>query len=182
MSKGSRVAPATRNDLTVTVAVLKVACEQWWSGRDIGWEFVHVCIGDASRIAFAQVMPDDTKQSAVVFLNAAVTYYESLSVKVARVMTDNGGSTELWAHQFCLPSTNSIPIDRHGGGFGSRELGTSPGMTWNDLRAPNKTYDNPSAFNASCTFGRAFMRSMKALTFGKGKRSNSTRGAQRVTV
>ena len=46
----------------------------------------------------------------------------------------------------------------------------------------NKTYDNPSAFNASCTFGRAFMRSMKALTFGKGERSNSTRGAQRVTV
>jgi transposase InsO family protein len=46
---------------------------------------------DASRIAFVQVMPDDTKQSAVAFLNAAVTYYESLSVKVARVMTDNGG-------------------------------------------------------------------------------------------
>ena len=44
MSKGSRVASATRNDLTVTVAVLKVACEQWWSGRGIGWEFVHVCI------------------------------------------------------------------------------------------------------------------------------------------
>ena len=52
-------------------------------------------------------------------------------------------------------------------------------MTWNDLRASNKTYDNPSAFNASCTFGRAFMRSMKALTFGKCERSNSTRGAQR---
>jgi hypothetical protein len=50
------------------------------------------------------------------------------------------------------------------------------------LRAPNKTYDNPSAFNASCTFGRAFMRSMKALTCGKGERSNSTRGAQRATV
>jgi hypothetical protein len=59
---------------------------------------------------------------------------------------------------------------------------TSPGMMWNDLSAPNKTYDNPSAFNASCTFGRAFMRSMKALTFGKGERSNSTRGAQRITV
>jgi transposase InsO family protein len=47
--------------------------------------------GDASRIAFVQVMPDDTKQSAVAFLNAAVAYYESLGVKVARVMTDNGG-------------------------------------------------------------------------------------------
>src|SRR3954447_3482515 len=45
------------------------------------------------------------------------------------------------------------------------------------LRPSEKTYDNPSAFNASCTFGRAFMRSMKALTFGKGERSNSTRGA-----
>jgi hypothetical protein len=49
-------------------------------------------------------------------------------------------------------------------------------------RAPNNTYDYPSAFNASFTFGRAFMRSMKALTFGKGERSNSTRGAHRVTV
>ena len=53
--------------------------------RGIGWEFVHVCIDDASRIAFVQVMPDDTKQSAVAFLNAAVAYYESLGVKVARV-------------------------------------------------------------------------------------------------
>jgi hypothetical protein len=59
--------------------------------RGIGWEFVHVCIDDASRIAFVQVMPDDTKQSAVAFLNAAVAYYESHGVKVARVMTDNGG-------------------------------------------------------------------------------------------
>ena len=35
MPKGSRVVSATRNDLTVTVAVLKVACEQWWSGEAI---------------------------------------------------------------------------------------------------------------------------------------------------
>ena len=59
---------------------------------------------DASRIAFVQVMPDDTKQSAVAFLNAAVTYYESLSVKVARVMTDNGGY-ELWP--FAMPAAPS---------------------------------------------------------------------------
>jgi transposase InsO family protein len=59
--------------------------------RGIGWEFVHVCIDDASRIAFVQIMPDASKQSAVGFLKAAVTYYESLGVKIARVMTDNGG-------------------------------------------------------------------------------------------
>ena len=56
----------------------------------IGWEFVHVCIDDASRIAFSQVMKDERKASAVAFLEAAVAYYASLAVKVERVMTDNG--------------------------------------------------------------------------------------------
>jgi len=55
-----------------------------------GWEFVHVCIDDASRIAFTQIRPDETSASAVPFLKAAVAYYKSLGVKVVRVMTDNG--------------------------------------------------------------------------------------------
>lgn len=56
----------------------------------IGWEFVHVCIDDASRVAFVQVMPDQRKDSAVAFLEAAVAYYVSLGIRVQRVMTDNG--------------------------------------------------------------------------------------------
>jgi transposase InsO family protein len=56
----------------------------------IGWEFVHVCIDDASRIAFSQVMKDEKKESAVAFLKAAVAYYASLGVRTERVMTDNG--------------------------------------------------------------------------------------------
>src|SRR3954449_3160976 len=56
----------------------------------IGWEFVHVCIDDASRIAFSRVMKDERKESAIVFLKAAIAYYASLGVKVERVMTDNG--------------------------------------------------------------------------------------------
>jgi len=56
----------------------------------IGWEFVHVCIDDASRIAFSRVMKDERKESAVAFLKAAVAYYASLGVKIERVMTDNG--------------------------------------------------------------------------------------------
>jgi transposase InsO family protein len=55
-----------------------------------GWEYVHVCIDDASRIAFSQILPDETKQSATRFLEAALAYYESLGVTVSRVMTDNG--------------------------------------------------------------------------------------------
>ena len=56
----------------------------------IGWEFVHVCIDDASRIAFVQVLTDQRKESAVAFLEAAVAYYAKLGVRIERVMTDNG--------------------------------------------------------------------------------------------
>ena len=56
----------------------------------VGWEFVHVAIDDASRLAFSQILPDEKKASAVAFLRAAVAYYQSLGVTLARVMTDNG--------------------------------------------------------------------------------------------
>ncbi len=58
--------------------------------RGAGWEFVHVCIDDASRIAFSKVMKNERQDCAVAFLKAAVAYYESLGIKVERVMTDNG--------------------------------------------------------------------------------------------
>jgi hypothetical protein len=48
----------------------------------IGWEFVHVCIDDASRVAFVQVMANQRKESAVAFLQAAVAYYAKLGVRV----------------------------------------------------------------------------------------------------
>jgi transposase InsO family protein len=60
------------------------------SHRGVGWEFVHVVIDDASRVAFAKVMADERKESAVAFLEAALAYYAGLGVTVARVMTDNG--------------------------------------------------------------------------------------------
>ncbi|MGH9809156.1 MAG: IS481 family transposase [Terriglobia bacterium] len=55
-----------------------------------GWEFVHVCIDDASRIAYAEIKKDERKASAIAFLKAAVAYYAKLGVKIERVMTDNG--------------------------------------------------------------------------------------------
>lgn len=60
------------------------------SSRGVGWEFVHVSIDDASRIAFTRIMPDEKAVSAVRFLKAAVAYYASLGVTARRVMTDNG--------------------------------------------------------------------------------------------
>jgi transposase InsO family protein len=67
------------------------------NSRGIGWEFVHVCIDDASRIAFSQVMPDEKKESAIAFLKAAVAYYKNLGITVARVMTDNGSCYKSFA-------------------------------------------------------------------------------------
>lgn len=60
------------------------------NSRGIGWEYVHVCIDDASRLAFSQILPNEKKQSAVAFLKAAIAYYASLGITVTRVMTDNG--------------------------------------------------------------------------------------------
>jgi hypothetical protein len=32
------------------------------NGRGVGWEFVHVCVDDASRLAFTQIKPDDVNE------------------------------------------------------------------------------------------------------------------------
>src|SRR6516225_9034704 len=56
----------------------------------IGWEFVHVCIDDTSRVAFVQVRSNQRKENAVAFLEAAVAYFAKLGIRVERVMTDNG--------------------------------------------------------------------------------------------
>ena len=60
------------------------------SGRGVGWEYVYVCIDDHSRVAFAKIMPNEKKRSAIAFLKAALAYYASLGVTIERVMTDNG--------------------------------------------------------------------------------------------
>lgn len=55
-----------------------------------GWEYVHVCVDDASRLAFSQVHPDEKAVSAVAHLHSAVAWSASMGITVARVMTDNG--------------------------------------------------------------------------------------------
>ena len=56
-----------------------------------GWEYVHVCVDDHSRLAFSMVYPDETAASATAFLTAALAYYQHLGIRVRRVLTDNGG-------------------------------------------------------------------------------------------
>ena len=59
------------------------------SSQGAGWEFVHVAIDDHSRVARADILPDQKKESAVAFLVATIAYFKSLGITVERVMTDN---------------------------------------------------------------------------------------------
>jgi transposase InsO family protein len=58
----------------------------------IGWEFVHVCIDDASRVAYIEVLPDEKGPTTVGFLRRAVAWYRSMGIKVRRLLTDNGAN------------------------------------------------------------------------------------------
>ena len=59
--------------------------------RGIGWEFLHVCVDDATRVAYAEVLPDERGPTATGFLERAVAWFRRQDVVVERVMTDNGG-------------------------------------------------------------------------------------------
>ncbi len=58
--------------------------------RGIGWEFLHVCVDDATRVAYAEVLPDERAVTATGFLERALAWFRDRDVLVERVMTDNG--------------------------------------------------------------------------------------------
>jgi transposase InsO family protein len=60
--------------------------------RGIGWEHPHVCIDDASRLAYTEMLPDERKASACAFLTRALAFFKAPGVGVERVMTDNGSA------------------------------------------------------------------------------------------
>jgi transposase InsO family protein len=58
--------------------------------RGIGWDFVHVAIDDASRLAVAHVAEDEKGDTATALLKRTVEHYRQRGIRVQRVMTDNG--------------------------------------------------------------------------------------------
>lgn len=57
-----------------------------------GWDFVHVAIDDATRLAYAEILPDEKQESACAFLDRARSWMRSQGVSIERVMTDNGAA------------------------------------------------------------------------------------------
>jgi transposase InsO family protein len=63
-----------------------------------GWEFVHVCVDDATRLAYVEVLADERGQTAAGFLRRAVEWFASMGVAVERVMSDNGSCYRSHVH------------------------------------------------------------------------------------
>jgi transposase InsO family protein len=63
-----------------------------------GWEYVHVAVDDYSRLAYAEVLDDETAQTAAGFLRRAVAYYRRYGIQVERVLTDNGSCYRALLH------------------------------------------------------------------------------------
>lgn len=63
-----------------------------------GWEYVHVCVDDYSRVAYVEVLEDESKESATAFLHRAVKWFARFGISIKRVLTDNGSCyrSKLW--------------------------------------------------------------------------------------
>jgi transposase InsO family protein len=58
----------------------------------VGWEFVHIAIDDHSRLAYAEVLPDEKAVTAIGFLRRACAHYRRYGITVERLLTDNGSA------------------------------------------------------------------------------------------
>jgi transposase InsO family protein len=64
----------------------------------LGWEYVHVCVDDATRLVYVEVLDDEKAVTAVGFLRRAVAHFAAFGVRVERVMTDNGSAYRATIH------------------------------------------------------------------------------------
>jgi transposase InsO family protein len=69
-----------------------------------GWERVHVCVDDATRLAYVEVLPDEKATTAIGFLRRALAFYRSHGIAVERLMTDNGSAYVSVAHALACRS------------------------------------------------------------------------------
>lgn len=70
--------------------------------RGVGWESVHVCVDDATRLAYGEVLAAETGPAAAGFLGRAAAWFERLGVRIERVMTDNAWAYSSHAYRRAL--------------------------------------------------------------------------------
>jgi transposase InsO family protein len=67
----------------------------------IGWEYVHIAVDDHSRLAYAEVLPDEKATTATGFLRRAIRFYRRHGITVQRILTDNGSAYISTIHALC---------------------------------------------------------------------------------
>jgi len=82
--------------------------------QTVGWEYVHIAIDDATRLAYAEVLGDEKARTAVGFLTRALAHFARYGIRVERVLTDNGSPYRSTAHAIACR------------GLGLRHLRTRP--------------------------------------------------------
>jgi transposase InsO family protein len=63
-----------------------------------GWEFVHIAIDDATRLAYVEVLADEKATTAIGFLHRAIAFYRRHGITVERLITDNGSAYRSTVH------------------------------------------------------------------------------------
>jgi transposase InsO family protein len=66
--------------------------------RGIGWEFAHVAVDDATRLAYVEVLADEKAATAAGFLRRAIAFFARYGIRVERVLTDNGSCYRALVH------------------------------------------------------------------------------------
>jgi transposase InsO family protein len=64
----------------------------------VGWEYVHIAVDDCTRLAYAEVLPDERASTAIAFLRRALAFYRRHGVQVERLLTDNGSAYRSTVH------------------------------------------------------------------------------------
>ena len=70
----------------------------------VGWEFVHIAIDDCTRLAYAEVLPNEKATTAIAFLARAVAFYERHGMHVEQLLTDNGSAYRSTVHAIACRS------------------------------------------------------------------------------
>jgi transposase InsO family protein len=63
-----------------------------------GWEFVHIAIDDATRLAYVEVLDDEKATTALGFLRRAIAHYRGYGITVEQLITDNGSAYRSTIH------------------------------------------------------------------------------------
>jgi transposase InsO family protein len=63
-----------------------------------GWEYVHIAIDDCTRLAYAEVLPNQRTSTVIGFLTRAIAFYARYGITVQQLLTDNGGAYRSTIH------------------------------------------------------------------------------------